>query len=255
MRISKMEQEKKGIQSIELGFSILKEVSRADKPLTITELSKLCNLPKSQLYRYLISLCKVGALEKDQDLRYSLGKEMLTMGVFALQKTDITVKAFPYIKKLNDLLNETVALAIWVEEEGPLIVEWEESKKPINLNIRPGTLVELTTTATGRIFAAFLPEDKTRNIIQKELEANLIDPSKLESIIDFVKMEKYAFTSEYLSGISAIAAPIFDYKKDLIASLYIVGVTEALDISKDSPTLRELLKMARQLSEQLGYTP
>ena len=92
-----MEQEKKGIQSIELGFSILKEVSRADKPLTITELSKLCKMSKSQLYRYLISLCKVGALEKDSDLRYSLGKEMLTMGLFAMSKTDITVKAFSYI--------------------------------------------------------------------------------------------------------------------------------------------------------------
>ena len=65
-----MNQEKKGIQSIELGFSILKEVSRAEKPLTITELSKLCKMSKSQLYRYLISLCKVGALEKDSDYEF-----------------------------------------------------------------------------------------------------------------------------------------------------------------------------------------
>ena len=82
-----MEQEKKGIQSIELGFSILKEVSQADKPLTITEISKLCNMSKGQLYRYLISLCKVGALQKGPDLRYSTGKEILTMGVLAMQKT------------------------------------------------------------------------------------------------------------------------------------------------------------------------
>ncbi len=251
--VSNMEQDKKGIQSIEFGFSILKEVSQADKPLTITEISKLCSMPKGQLYRYLISLCKVGALEKDSDLRYSLGKEMLTMGVFAMQKTDITAKAFPYIKRLNELLNETVALAIWVDDKGPLIVEWEESKKPINLNIRPGTLVKLTTTATGRIFTAYLPEEKTRNMIQKELEENLIEQSTLESIIAFVKKEKYAYTSEYLSGISAIAAPVFDYKKELIASIYIVGVTEALDISKDSTAVKELLITARELSEQLGY--
>lgn len=249
-----MEQEKKGIQSIEIGFSILKEVSRADKPLTITEISKLSNMPKGQLYRYLISLCKVGALEKDSDLRYSLGKEMVTMGVFAMQKTDITAKAFPYIKKLNERLNETVALAIWVEDEGPLIVEWEESKKPINLNIRPGTLVELTTTAAGRIFATYLPEENTGTIIQKELEKKLIDQAKLESILAFVKKENYAYTSEYLSGISAIAAPVFDYKKELIAVLYIVGLTEALDISKESTAVRELIKTARELSEQLGYS-
>ena len=249
-----MDQEKKGIQSIELGFTVLKEVSRADKPLTITELSKLCNMPKSQLYRYLISLCKVGALEKNSDLRYSLGREMLTMGVFAMQKTDITVKAFPYIKKLNEILNETVALAIWVEEEGPLFVEWEESKKPINVNIRAGSLVHLTTTATGHIFTAFLPEEKTQNVIQKELEENQIEQSKLESIISFVKKEKYAYTTSYLSGITAIAAPVFDYKKELVAAICMVGVTEVLDISKDSIVIRELLKNSRGLSEQLGYS-
>jgi DNA-binding IclR family transcriptional regulator len=236
-----------------IGVSILKEVSRSDKPLTITELSKLCNMSKSQLYRYLISLCKVGALDKDSDLRYSLGKEILTMGVFAMRKTDITVKAFPYIKKLNELLNETVALAIWVEEEGPLFVEWEESKKPINVNVRAGSLVHLTTTATGHIFTAFLPEEKTRNIIQKELKENQIEQSELESIISFVKKEKYAYTTSYLSGITAVAAPVFDYNKELVAAICIVGVTEVLDTSKDSIAIRELLKNAQELSEQLGY--
>lgn len=248
-----MRQEKKGIQSIELGFSILKEVSRSNKPLTITELSKLCNMPKSQLYRYLISLCKVGALEKGSNLCYSLGKEMLTMGVFAMQKTDITAKASPYIKKLNEQLNETVALAIWVEDEGPLVVEWVESKKPININVRTGSLVEITPTAIGSIFSAFLPEEKTKKIIQKELKKNLIQPSKLESNIAFVKKENYAYTNEYLSGITAVAAPIFNFNKELAATIFVVGITEALDISKDSKVVKELLKTAQQLSESLGY--
>lgn len=248
-----MEQEKKGIQSIELAFSILKEISKADKPLTITELSKVCNMSKGQLYRYLISLCKVGALQKGSDLRYSLGKEILTLGVLAMQKTGIKEKALPYIEKLNELLNETVALAIWVEEEGPLIVEWEESNKPIKVNVKPGSVVELTTTAIGRIFTAFLPEEKTRRIIQKELEENLIDQSKLDAIKEFVKKEKYAYTTEYISGITAIAAPVFDYKKEIVAALYVVGVTEALDVSKESTAVSELLKSANELSEQLGY--
>jgi DNA-binding IclR family transcriptional regulator len=249
-----MEQEKKGIQSIELGFSILKEISRANHPLTITELSKLCNMPKSQLYRYLISLCKVGALQKGVDLRYSLGREILTMGIFAVQKTDITVKAFPYIKKLNEQLNETVSLAIWVEEEGPLVVEWVESNKPFNINVRTGSLVDLTTSATGCLFATFLSEEKTRNLIQKELEQRSIDQLKFESRIAFAKKESYVYTTEYLKGITAIAAPVFDYKKELVATIFVVGLTGVLDYSKDSAEVKELLKTARQLSESLGYS-
>ena len=73
-------------------------------------------------------------------------------------------------------------MAIWVEEEGPLFIEWKESKKPINVNVRAGSLVHLTTTATGHIFTAFLPEEKTRNIIQKEIEDNQIEPSELKSL-------------------------------------------------------------------------
>ena len=115
-------------------------------------------------------------------------------------------------------------------------------------------MVHLTTTATGHIFTAFLPEEKTRTIIQKEIkEENQIEPAELESIISFVKKEKYAYTNSYLSGITAIAAPVFDYKKDLVACICIVGVTKTLDISKDSIVIRELLKKAQQLSEQLGY--
>ena len=249
-----MVQEKKGIQSVELAFIILKEISRADKPLTITEISKLCDMPKSQLYRYLISLCKVGAVQKNADLRYSLGEEMQTMRLFSIQKTNINVKVLPYIKKLNELLNETVALAIWVEEEGPLFIEWEESKKPINVNVRAGSLVELTTTATGHIFTAFLPEEKTRNIIQKEMEKNQVEKSELESILSFVKKEKYAYTTSYLLGTTAVAAPVFNHKKELVASITIVGVTATMNIAKDSILISELLKSAREISEQLGYS-
>ena len=89
-------------------------------------------------------------------------------------------------------------------------------------------------------------------MIQKELEENLIEQSKLESIIAFVKKEKYAYTSEYLSGISAIAAPVFDYKKELIASIYIVGV-RSIGYLKGFNSIKELLITARELSEQLGY--
>jgi hypothetical protein len=43
-------------------------------------------------------------------------------------------------------------------------------------------------------------------------------------------------------------------QKELVASICIVGVTEGMDISRDSIVIRELLKNAQELSEQLGYS-
>ena len=82
-------------------------------------------------------------------------------------------------------------------------------------------------------------EEKTRNIIQKEIEDN---------------QEYLNWSPNLIKGITAIAAPVFDYKKELVASICIVGVTEGMDISRDSIVIRELLKNAQELSEQLGYS-
>ncbi|MGJ9386087.1 IclR family transcriptional regulator [Salipaludibacillus sp. CF4.18] len=244
---------KKGIQSIEIGFSILKAISNSVGPLTITEVSKLCDIPKSQLYRYLISLCRIGFLEKSEDLRYSLGSELTLIGLRGMEKVDIRIKALPYIKRLNDLLDETVSLAIWVENEGPIFISWEESKKPINVNVRVGSAVPLTNSATGRIFAAYYPKEKTQSFINDEIKKHSIVLDEYNDTIIAVKKYGYAFTDQYIPGITAISAPIFDQKNELVAAISIIGLSGVLDISPDSHLTEEVLKTARELSNSLGY--
>ena len=66
--------------------------------------------------------------------------------------------------------------------------------------------------------------------------------------------DKYAYTTSYLLGTTAAAAPIFNHTKELVASITIVGVTLTMNIAKDSILIRGLLKSAREISEQLGYS-
>ncbi|WP_413376723.1 IclR family transcriptional regulator [Alkalihalobacillus sp. 1P02AB] len=247
------ETHKKGIQSIEVGFSILKEISNTEEPLTITEISKLCNMPKSQLYRYLISLCRIGFLEKSEDLRYSLGSELTLIGLRGMEKVDIRIKALPYIKKLNELLDETVSLAIWVENEGPIFISWEESKKPINVNVRVGSVAPLTTSATGTIFATYYHPEKTKNIIKNEIEKYSVNVDEFNQTIENIKKMNFSYTTSYIPGIAAISAPVFDQKNELVAAICVIGLSGVLDISPDSQVTKEVLKTARELSSSLGY--
>lgn len=248
-----IETEKKGIQSIESGFSIIKTISNASHPLTITEISKACGMPKSQLYRYLISLCRIGFLEKNDDLRYSLGSELTLIGIRSLGNYDIRTKAQSYIKQLNELLDETVALSIWLDNAGPIFITWEESKKTFNINVRVGSSSPLSITATGNIFAAYFPKEKTESFINSELEELPINQSEYNQLIANVKETGYAFTTSYIPGITAIAAPVFDQKNELVAALSVIGLSEVLDISSDSNVTKELKRTAKELSNSLGY--
>jgi DNA-binding IclR family transcriptional regulator len=61
-----------------------------------------------------------------------------------------------------------VFLAIW-GNHGPTIVRWEESSEPVTLNVRVGSVMPLVTSATGRAFAAFMPWERIKQLLGKEL--------------------------------------------------------------------------------------
>ncbi|RFU70522.1 transcriptional regulator [Peribacillus saganii] len=91
-----------GIQSLELGLSILKKIGKAEKPLSITEISDLCDISNSKLHRYLTSFCRTGFLKRDSSLQYSIGSDLITIGVNASKRYNIKDLAKPALIKLRD---------------------------------------------------------------------------------------------------------------------------------------------------------
>ena len=65
-----------------------------------------------------------------------------------------------------------------------------------------------------------------------------------------MKKEKYAYTTSYLLGTTAVAAPVFNHKKELVASITIVGVTATMNIAKDSILIRK--RVIKECSRNIG---
>lgn len=53
-----------GIQSVELGLGILKRISAERRPLTVTEISTICGIPKVNFINILLVLHVVDSLKK-----------------------------------------------------------------------------------------------------------------------------------------------------------------------------------------------
>ena len=60
---------------------------------------------------------------------------------------------------------------------------------------------------------------------------------------------------ELLSGVSALAAPVFDYSGSLVASLGVLGHRGILDVSWTGKPCTELKRSAAALSGLCGYSP
>ncbi|WP_408007968.1 IclR family transcriptional regulator [Pseudalkalibacillus sp. A8] len=246
---------KSSIKSIEIGFLILRAFVNEREPLSLSHLSQATGLYKSQLYRYLNSFVKkLGVIVRnDGDIpRWSLGPELIALGEAAFTSLNVAIEAKPELIKLRNRLNETVALSIW-RDKGPFFLRWEKSNKLVNIGLDTGSYISLYS-ATGKIFRAFLPEEKTAHLYKQEVNDGNIEPDTYLQDIKQIKQNGISITeSSLLSGISAISAPIFSSSNELAGALSIVGVQGVLDVSPDSTNARALKEITYFISEKLGY--
>jgi DNA-binding IclR family transcriptional regulator len=242
-----------GIQSIEVGMEILKKVAEANQPVTITELAALCETSKSKLHRYLISFVRTGMLQKDSDAKYILGTEILRLGLKASHNLNTVDLAQPHLLQLKERFDETVALAMW-GENGPFFVSWEESKGPVNIGIKIGSHVRVTDSAAGVVFSSYLPKELTRMKIEEELSTSVSSIDEFEKKLEFVRENKYSYVVEtIISGINAIAAPIFDRNHKVVAALTVIGWSHSISVEPDSELVRALKLSGKAISEKLGH--
>jgi DNA-binding IclR family transcriptional regulator len=65
---------RKGVQSIEIGFSILDVLANSTRPLPLKRISQLSHLPPSKVHSYLVSFTTLNMVRQDATSgHYGLG--------------------------------------------------------------------------------------------------------------------------------------------------------------------------------------
>src|SRR5699024_8630522 len=155
-------------------------------PVKLTALSKDVGIPKNNLKKYLVSFVRTGFLVFDETNKtYSLGPELISLGLNALNQLDLFSFIDSYISKIIDLLNKPVALAIW-SDKGPVISRYQRSNKPVNINIEIGYSPPLLVSSVGKCFAAFLPSELTEEIMEKEVNKFNLNKKSVERELEVI---------------------------------------------------------------------
>jgi DNA-binding IclR family transcriptional regulator len=242
-----------GIQSLEIGLAILKKIAAAKRALTITQISEICEMPKGKVHHYLTSFCRSGFLIKGEDVKYSLGSELVLLGLEAVDAMDLNEIAIPYLKELSEAINETVYLSLW-GLNGPFFIRSIESKRAVSIGIRVGSQVSVTRSSAGKIFAALLAREETEAIIDTELEANQTDAESFERELRKISEQGYAQSDSTIApGIVGVSCPVFNRAGIITAAVTILALSGTLDTSENSEAIRLLRETGLKLSAALGY--
>lgn len=250
---------KQGVQSLEVGMSILRAMATGKRSMMLKDIANATDMPPSKVHRYLVSLIRSGLVEQDHlTSRYDLGPFALNLGLVALDRIDRIRLGLTAITELRDAANETVSLAVW-SESGPVVVRWERPRRPVTVNVVTGTHLSLLSSAAGRVFAAWLPERQTEALLARELESGkgpsgITTLAQARAMLADVKAQGLAIVSlgYFARGVEAAAAPVFNFRNEITMAISLVGVEGAMDLGPDSPTLAELRRASHALSLRLG---
>jgi len=244
-----------GIQSVEVAARILRALADAGQPLPLKDLAGMAHMPPGKVHRYLVSLTRTELVTQDESSgHYGIGPTAIALGLVGLRNVDVVRTATALLPSLRDEIKETVLLAIW-SPQGPVVFALEESRRSVYMNIRVGSILPLLQSATGRVFAAFLPSDMTASILGTEMRAAHQSAAQVRKLLDQTRLDRLAHVEGALvPGVNAVAAPLFDHKGRIAGVIGALGRTEEMDVAHDGPVARALLSTATEISRRMGYT-
>ena len=259
--ISLSEKTSAGIQSIEIGVELLRILTEANAPMTLTALATAAGMPSSKAHKYLASFIRCGLVtQHEAGGRYDLGPFALDLGLAAMRRIDVMEIAQSTMDDLRDVVGATVSMAVWANH-GPTIVRIAETPDIMSLTIRIGAVMPILTSSFGRCFAAFLPRQTTQELMQAEIgkpsataaRSGLNSLAQVEAMLAEFRSHGLSVADNLIDpGRAAICAPVFDLTDRIVAAIAVIGVHGALDTSWDGKPARELLAATRSLSRRIG---
>jgi DNA-binding IclR family transcriptional regulator len=262
---SKPHDGRRSIQSVETGFPLLAALVDAGIPLTLRNLASRAGMTSAKAHPYLVSFTRVGLVQQDANTgQYELGPFALQMGLVSLQRLDTVRVAMPHVNELANLIGHTLAIAV-LGSHGPTMIHISEASYPVHVNMRKGTVMSMLHTATGHVFAAWLPPKIAQHYIERETGDKAVvttasplrpSPQALQALLSDVRQAGMARAlGNPLPGIDALSVPVFDHSGNIVLALTSLGPSTLFDASEDGAIAVALKECALTISRKLGYRP
>ena len=258
--VEKDEKERRGIQSIEVGGTLLRALAEQGRPMALSDLARAAGMPPGRAHPYLVSFGKIGLVKQDSTTgHYWLGPTAIQLGLLSLQNLDTVREATPFALALAEQTRHSVALAVWANQ-GPTIVRLIDPVYPLHVNLRTGTVMSLAGTSTGRIFAAYLPPQLIQESMLEDFKrlgpdiARPLKPAEIKLKLDEVRRHGLSRAiSNPTPGVNAFAAPVFDYSGNIVLSITLMGSSGIFDTAWKGKEATAIKACAAEVSKRLGF--
>jgi DNA-binding IclR family transcriptional regulator len=246
------------LQTVERAFGILEMI--AERQMTLRELEAETGLNRTTLSRLLFTLSKNKYIEKDAATgRYKVGLKVIELGSVMLNQIELKTEALPFLRELTQNVGRVCHMGILSQGE-VVYIEKTEPMTSIRMFSGIGKRVPVHSTSLGK---ALLIDKSEKDILEilndkgmdKFTQNTIVSPDGFIREMEITKKRGYSFdNAENEEGIFCVAAPIKDYRNEVVAAISTTGRDNSFLDDPQSSIIQAIKETAYQISVKMGYS-
>jgi DNA-binding IclR family transcriptional regulator len=245
------------VPAVDRAARILEVLNAESRPMTISELARALGISKGTTRDLLETLRVHGLLERDDARKtYRFGPRLARLGMAALGQLDLSTLAHPFLVELSEQVAGTVLLVVPHGDRATIVDKADTGRLAVEVSANVGSRIRLAAGACGKVFLAYaVAPDLGRYLadLTHPTSRTILDADVYRHELERVRREGYATDDEeYLTGVRATSAPVFDARGRLIAAVLVVGLTGSLPLEALPSTGERTAATARAISAALG---
>lgn len=245
-------------QSTTKVLRIIEVLADSSVPLKVKELSAMLEMPGSTVLRFLHSLIEEGyAMQEKESNRYYLTMKIPQIGERVNSHFNLREVIHPYLVELMKNCGESTCLAIEVDRKTTYIDAVEGPQRILQTLQRIGKRAPLHSTGVGKNLLLNYSEEQIDDLIrdiklEKLTEHTITTKEDLLQELQKVRELGFALDNEECEvGVKCVAAPIWDYRKQVVASISVSGPALRLQAEKFEFIKNQIIKTAQVISDIL----
>jgi DNA-binding IclR family transcriptional regulator len=252
------ERSRQGIDAVEVAGAIMQALLRCPRPARLKDIEIATGIPSAKIHRYLVSMIRCGLVRRHgSSSRYDFGLLAHQVGQVVARDNDVVSQIEARLAQFSQQIGEVVGIAQWVGN-GVTFVNWFESSPEFSIRLKPGLQLDITTSATAKLLAAYLAREVTEPLVQRELaERQMNTAGQIKRVYrEYMEIRARGIANSLgarRSGLNALSVPIFDRDGRVVLAVTALGMAPRFDADTTGPLARQMLALSEELSAQMGW--
>jgi IclR family transcriptional regulator, pca regulon regulatory protein len=243
------------VESLDRGLRVLRSFGIDRRPMTLSDIAKVCNLPRATARRLLMTLQKSGYVVGDERL-FSLTPHVLSLASAYLASNQINTVLQPLMDEVSAKAKEICSLALLDGDEAVFVARASPARVfPSGIDI--GYRMPAFCTSVGRVLLGRLSNEQLATTIDamtltSQTSETIMDKAFIVAAIITDRSKGYSMVDqEAEAGFRSVSVPIYRYDGGIIAAAnigaHVDRITTGEMIDRFLPLLREMAATARPL--------